>query len=139
MRRTETGEGGDEIDVVVPFQRRGQRLALGGVFDDAEAIAEPLHRRAGDEDRRLERVGNLSPEPPGDRRQESLARLGSLGPGVQQHEAAGPVGVLGLARALAGLPEERRLLVTGYAGDRGLPAELGSRAIDLRGWHRLGQ
>jgi hypothetical protein len=37
---------------------------------------------------------------------------------VHQHEAAGAIGVLDHARLEAGLAEQRRLLVTGDAGDR---------------------
>ena len=116
-------------------------LALRGVRFRAESAAAVLRRnlliygvgdpRAGDEDRGLERVVGLLAQPPGDRRQQALLRLRRLGARVEQHEAAGPVGVLRLARRVAGLAEQRRLLVAGDPRDRDLAAELGGRPVDL--------
>jgi hypothetical protein len=50
VRRAEPGEGGDEIDVVVVRQGGREWFGIGGPFDDADAVAQPLHRHAGDED-----------------------------------------------------------------------------------------
>ena len=47
---------GTKYDPVAGGDRPGERLALGGVGEHAEPVAEPLHRGAGDEDRPLERV-----------------------------------------------------------------------------------
>ena len=40
----------------VRLDRARERFGLARRLDDAESVAQPLHRRAGDEDRRLERV-----------------------------------------------------------------------------------
>jgi len=35
----------------------GEWARFAGLLDDAEAVAQPLHRRAGDKDRAFERLG----------------------------------------------------------------------------------
>ena len=62
-----------------------------------------------------------------------------LAAGVQEDEAAGAVGVLGAAGRVAGLAEERRLLVAGDPRDRHLAAELARRPVDVGRGQRLGQ
>ena len=47
VRRAEPGERGDEDDAVGRVHRACERLALGGVRDQAEPVAQPLQRRAG--------------------------------------------------------------------------------------------
>ena len=57
-------------------------------------------------------------------------------PGVEQQEAAGPVRVLGGAGRVAGLAEERGLLIAGDPGDRDAarqPAEIHGLAHHARG------
>ena len=114
---------------------RGQRLDVGRVVDDAEAVAQPLHGRAGHEDRSLERVGDgAAGELPADGGEQTVDGLGRLGAHVHQHERAGAVGVLGHARLEAGLAEQRRLLVAGDAahGDAvGCRAEAAARRSHL--------
>ena len=63
---------------------------------------------------------------------QAVCRLHRLVAGVQQHEAAGAVGVLRHAGRVAGLAEQRRLLVAGDAGDEERLAE------DARGHHAEG-
>ncbi len=98
---------GDLLHQPFDVRRCGDRL---------QPVAQPLHRRAGDEHRPFERIGHVWPpicQPTvvsrplcdGHRR---LAR-------IEQHEAAGAVGVLRRARLEARLPEERRLLIAGNA------------------------
>ncbi len=55
--------------------------------------------------------------------EQAVARRDRLRTGVHQQEAAGAVGVLRHARLEAALPEGRRLLVAGDAGDRDRGAE----------------
>ena len=89
------------------------------LLDDPEPVAQPLHRGAGDEDRRLERVATRLADAPGDRRQQALpSGSGALAPAFCEQEAAGAVGVLAVAGLVAGLAEERGLLVAGDARDR---------------------
>ena len=87
--------------------------------DDAQAVAQPLHDRAGDEDAAFERVVERAVRAARRRWSSRLLRDATgLRAGVQQQEAAGAVGVLGQPGREAGLAEERRLLVAGDAGDR---------------------
>ena len=58
--RAHADEGRDQIDALHGVGLVGERAGLGGVLDDAEAVAQPLHRGAGDEDRAFERVGALA-------------------------------------------------------------------------------
>ena len=55
-RAAESGERRDDVDALGVVDRSGQRLGVGGVVDDAEAVAQPLHRGTRDEDRSFERV-----------------------------------------------------------------------------------
>jgi hypothetical protein len=129
VRRAEPGQRWDEVDAVVRAEVLRELLGLRGRVDDAEPVAQPLDRGPGDEDRRLERVVGVFAQPPGDRGQEAFGGLGGLRPRVEQDEASGAVGALRHPGAVAGLPEERRLLVARDAGDRDVAAELGRRAI----------
>ena len=71
----------------------------GAARDQAEVVAEPLHQRAGDRDRPLERVHRrLVADLVADRGEQAVLRRDRLGAGVEQHEVAGAVRVLGLAR-----------------------------------------
>ncbi len=81
-----------------------------------QLIAQPLHHRAADEDAAFERELLFAHLGAGGRDQAVL-RLHDLIAGMQQHEAAGAVGVLRHAGLVAGLAEERRLLVAGDAAD----------------------
>ena len=69
-----------------------------------------------------------------------MARRDGSVAGVEQQETAGAVRVLGVTGDVAGVPEERRLLVAGDAGDRhaiGQPAESARLAEDTGRWpHR---
>ena len=56
VRRAEAGERRDEVHAVGRVDRPRERLALGGVGEQAEPVAQPLHRCARDEDRSFERV-----------------------------------------------------------------------------------
>ena len=124
MRRSQAGERRDEVHVVVSRETRRERLGLGGRRDDAETIAQPLHRRARDERASLERVANALADVPCDRGEKAAARRRWAIRGIHQKEAARPVGVLRLARCEAGLTEERGLLVPGDSGDRNDRAEV---------------
>ena len=98
---------------------RRERSGLGRVGDDPEPVAQPLHRRAGDEDRAFHRVRHgRRTERPRDRRQQPVDRLGQRRPDVGEHERTGAVRVLRHAGLDARLPEQRGLLVAGDAADR---------------------
>ena len=59
---------GHEVDAAVVVDLAGQRLDLGRAGDDAELVAQPLHGRAGDGDRALERVDRRRRRRTGSRR-----------------------------------------------------------------------
>ncbi len=113
--RAEPGEGGDEVDAAGRLDRAGQSLGLGRIGDQAEAVAQPLHGGAGDEDGALERRhARLRRRGAEDAVRWRPALLALVG----QDEAARAVGRLGLAGPEAGLAEERRLLVARQTGER---------------------
>ena len=127
VRRAEAGERRHEVDAVRRVDRARELLALGGVGEDAEPVAQPLDRGAAREDRSLERVAAGR----GDRLEQPGRRRATLGAGVRQHEAARAVGRLRLAAVEAAVAEERRLLVAGDPGDRQRDAEQLRLADDL--------
>ena len=57
--RAEADEGRHQIDALGGIGFVGERAGLGGLLDEAEPVAQPLHGGAGDEDRAFERVGAL--------------------------------------------------------------------------------
>jgi len=81
----------DEHDAARVRDRPGQRLAVGGVREHAEPIAQPLNRRAGDEHAALQRVRGLALRPARDSREQAGPRGHGAGAGVEQQEAPGAV------------------------------------------------
>ena len=118
VRRAEAGQRGDEDDAVARRDLARERLDLLRALDDAEPVAQPLHRRARDEGAALERVRRLArrcatrPSSPA----RARSRMGRVAD-VHEHEGAGAVGALRVALGEARLAEERRLLVARDAGD----------------------
>ncbi len=117
-RRTEPGERGHEHHAVGVVDARRERSRFRRRVDDAEAVAQPLHRGAGHEDRSLHRVGDGVAELPRDRGEQSVDRRRVRVAQVHEHERTGAVGVLGHARREARLAEQRGLLVAGDARHR---------------------
>ena len=79
--RAQADEGRHHVDAAGALHRGGQRLGLGGAVDDPQAVAQPLHRRARDEDRAFQAVGDLAVQAPADRGQQVvLARHGGFSP-----------------------------------------------------------
>jgi hypothetical protein len=143
VRGAEAGQRGHEHDSFRGVHGCGDRRGLGGRADDLQPVAQPLHGGAGHEDRALERIGELTGRrPPGRGRQQPGVRSLQRAAGVGQDERAGAVRALGVARVEAGLPEQRRLLVTGHPGDRQRQVEerrgIGRRDLAPVG-HQLGQ
>ena len=64
VRRAEAGEGRHEVDAAVVGHGRRERLDVGRLLDDAQAVAQPLHDRAADEHAALERVLGASAHRP---------------------------------------------------------------------------
>jgi hypothetical protein len=76
VRCAESDQRRYEVDALVVRHRAGQLTGLGRLFNHAEAVAQPLHRRAGDEDRTFQRVlHRLIADAPGDGRQQLLVAI----------------------------------------------------------------
>src|SRR5207245_9371927 len=99
-----------------------QVLRFGRVVDEVQAVAQPLDRRARDEDAALQRVHRLTAGPAGDRGEQPTSRLWAAPARVQQQEGPGAIGVLRLSRRHTALPVQRCLLVTGHPCDGELRA-----------------
>jgi hypothetical protein len=131
--RAESGEGRHHVHPAGVGNRCCEGARLGGVVDDLQPVAQPLHRSAGDEDRALERiVRGAVGELPGDGGQHPIGGLRAGLADVEQHERARAVGVLRHAPMHARLTEQCRLLVAGDAadGDALRHATVGCRRAD---------
>ena len=119
VRRAQTGERGHERDAAAVGHALGERADFRRVVDDADPVAQPLHGRAGHEDRAFHGVhgarSGAGVELPRHGREQSLDRIRQRCAEVDEHERPGAVGVLRHARLEAGLPEERGLLIAGDA------------------------
>ena len=60
VRRAEAGERGDDDHAAGVRDLARERLDLGRLLEQAEPVAQPLHRGAGDERGALERVAQLA-------------------------------------------------------------------------------
>ena len=102
--------------------------------DQLDAVAQPLHGRAGDEDAALHRVADLAVQAVADRGQQAVLRHHRGGAGVLDHEATGAIGALDHAGLEAGLADQRGLLVAGHAQHRDSGAEqFGLGAAEIGG------
>ena len=134
VRSEQPGERRHEAHASGVGHLAGERLHVGGIRDDAELVAQPLHRRAGDGDRALEGVHRrLVAELVGDRGEQSRRRAHDVGTGVEQHEVAGAVGVLRLAGGEAHLTDRGGVLVAQVAAHRHGTAERTGGAGDAVG------
>ena len=127
--RAEADKGRHQINRLHRVRLVGERTGLGRLLDDLEAIAQPLHRGARDEDRAFQRVGALAVELIGNRRQQLVLGGNRRRAGVEQCKAAGAVGRLDHAGRETGLTDGRGLLVAGNACDRDAAAEQFSDAV----------
>ena len=118
VRRAQAGKRRHEVHAAVVGDGRGQALDVGRLRDQAEAVAQPLHDGAADEDAALERVLGSIPDFPRNRRNQAIGGRHRARAGVLQQEAARPISVLRKTRRHAHLPEEGRLLIAGNSGDR---------------------
>ena len=141
VRGAQPDQGGHEVDAVGIRHAPGQRLGFRGVLDQAQAVPEPLHRGARDEDGALERERGSSGLVACGRGEQPVRARDQLLTREQEQEGAGPVRVLGESGPGAPLPEERGLLVTGHAGHRHLdPQRLPRRDAEVaRAPPHLGQ
>ena len=99
-----------------------------------QAVAQPLHGGAGDEDAALQRIGALALELIGDGGEQPIARMHGDAAGIEDGEAARAVGRLDHAGLDAGLAHRRRLLVARHAEHRHRCAQhVGRRDAKLAG------
>ena len=132
VRRPEPDERGNKVDALVGRERRGKRAGLACGLDDAESIAQPLHRRAGDENRGFIGVRRLAVGVACHGHEQSFPSLRATRPGIQQKERARTIRVLPFSGLPAPLPEQRGLLVSGHAEDRnGRTEHLGRRRAEI--------
>src|ERR1019366_8007145 len=121
--RAEAGESRNEHDAAVVGHAFGELLHLAAGRDGAQAIAQPLHDGAADEDAAFRRVLRRARRLRSAGRDEAVGRGLGHGASVHEHEAAGAVRVLDLPFTKAGLAEQGALLVAGDTADRNRGAE----------------
>ncbi len=121
--RAEADEGRHQIDLLGGIGGGGERVHVRRRADHLERVAQPLHRRAGDEDRAFERIAAFAAELIGDGGQKPILRGDRLGAGIEQGEAAGAVGRFHHAGLEAALPYRRRLLIARHAKNADRAAE----------------
>ena len=137
----QTGEGWNQINAIAVDDLTCQGLDLGGFFDDAQSIAQPLHRRTCDKDASFKDIALLVGSRPTDACKQALFRRNRFGADIHQHEATGSVGVFCHADLSAVLAEQGRLLISGDACDRNRGTEelgIGFR-VELTGHADFGQ
>ena len=111
-------EGRNEDDLLRRVRCRSERPGFFGALHDVQAVTQPLHRRARDEDRAFERIVTLAAELVGDGGQEPVVGGDRRAAGVKERKAPGPIGRLEHARCEARLTDQCRLLIAGDSIDR---------------------
>jgi hypothetical protein len=97
--------------------RGGQGFDVGRLFDQAEAVAQPLDHGPADEDAAFQHVVGARADAPAQGGEQAVLRGHGLGTGIEHQEAAGSIRVLGHAGLQAGLAEGGGLLVAGQPAD----------------------
>ncbi|MNM59242.1 hypothetical protein D3C81_704870 [compost metagenome] len=98
-------------------------LAVFGIPEHAEAVAQPLNRRASHKNTAFKRILHLAIDTPRNGCDQPMLRHYRLCACIHQHEAAGSVGGFDHALLIARLTEQGRLLVSRRSCDRHLLAE----------------
>src|SRR3954447_12414169 len=96
---------------------------LARLLNDAESVAEPLDGRAGNEDRRLERIDRRTDVIARDSGEQTISREGPFFASVEQQEGTSAICVLAGPGRDAPLAEQRSLLVAGDSKDRHVHTE----------------
>ena len=112
MRRAEAHKRGHDIAAGGIRNAACAVLRFCGAPDEPKLIPQPLDRRTRNEDGPFKRIIHAAFHAPGDGRHKAVAGGDGRVPRVHQKETSRAVGVLRFARRKAGLPEQRRLLVT---------------------------
>ena len=89
----------------------GQLFHFTAFLNNAQAVAQPLHNRAGHKYAAFKRVNGLPLRLPGQRRQQLIGAELHLIACIEQQKAACTVGVFGRAGIETGLAEQGGLLV----------------------------
>src|SRR5579862_6988516 len=131
MRRAQSNERGHEIHAAGIRDRYRQFAALGRRLDDSKLIAQPLDRRAGNEDASFDGKLWRGVSSGGARRQQLM--LGNRLPRSSMHqcETAGSISVLRKSRPETALAKQRSLLITRNTGDQNSGSQMfGRRGAD---------
>ena len=132
MRRAQSNEGGHEVHTTGVCDAARQGLRFRRLGDEAEAVTQPLHRRARNEDAAFEREHRLAAGIAGQGGEQATLRIRAPLSGVEQQKGARAVGVLGLTGLPAALAVQCGLLIAGDATDRDLAAKmLGERDAEV--------
>ena len=123
VRRAQTRERRNEIDISIVRNLLRNRLRLGRLRHQLHLVAQPLHHRAADEYAALERVARLPVHAPADRRDQIVLRAHRILARVHQNEAARAIGVFAHAGCKTALTEQRRMLIARQRRNRDLAAE----------------
>ena len=99
-------------------------FGIGRGFNQLHLIAQPLDCGSADENGSLKRIRDLVPDAPCNRGNKTVCRRNRLFSRVHQQEAARSVCIFRFARRIAGLAEQRRLLVSRCSRDRDRAAEI---------------
>ncbi len=98
--RAKTDEGGHEHDAAAVVDGTAEPLDRRGVGDETEAVAQPLDRGAGHEDRALDGVNQMCvrTEPPGHGGEQAVARDDGVLAGVVAACWSPAAAAIGIAR-----------------------------------------
>src|SRR5258708_14116904 len=94
VRSTQAEKGRYKVDAAVIRNRTCQALNITTVFDDTEAVTQPLDCRASDEDAAFQAIDGLSSYTPADGSKETILRGTTFGTPAHEHKIARAEGVL---------------------------------------------
>ncbi len=109
--RPQAGESGDKIYPFGMGDRTGKFFDVPGVFDDLQAVAQPLYHCPGNEDTAFQDVLGFSIQLPCHRGKQVVFGDNGLIPDVHEHKTAGSIGVFDHSGLGAHLSEQGRLLI----------------------------
>src|SRR5258708_3526949 len=123
VRSTQAEKGRYKVDAAVIRNRTCQRLNITTVFDDTEAVTQPLDCSASDEDAAFQAIDGLSSYTPADGSKETILRGNTFGTRVHEHKIARAEGVFRHTYFITCLSKSSSLLVTCIASHFNGPTE----------------
>src|SRR6266487_1850806 len=137
---TQADKGRYEVDAAVIRNRSCQRFNIDTVFDDTEAVTQPLNCRTSNEDSAFQAISDLSVYTPANGSQETTWRGNAFGTCVHEHKITRAEGVLRHTYLVTGLSKGSSLLISCIASHFNRPTEefrVGF-TVDSAGWLHLG-